>query len=140
MIITIKNKRSLPSASRKLLKIAGNYKIFAFYGAMGAGKTTIIKQLCKTLGTIDLATSPTFTIANEYKTKEHGSIYHFDFYRIKKIEEVFDFGLEEYFANGSYCFIEWPEMAEDALPISSIVKIQISVAHDNQRILRISMS
>ena len=139
MIITIKNKRCLPSASRKLLKIAGNYKIFAFYGAMGAGKTTIIKQLCKMLGAIDVATSPTFTIVNEYKTKEQGSIYHFDFYRIKKIEEVFDFGLEEYFAAGSYCFLEWPEMAEDALPAGDIIKIQINVGEDNQRILSVSM-
>ena len=91
------------------------------------------------LGTIDVATSPTFTIANEYKTKESGSIYHFDFYRIKKIEEVFDFGLEEYFANGSYCFLEWPEIVEDALPAADIVKIEISVAQDNQRVLQVSM-
>jgi len=140
MIITIKNKKCLPSASKKLLKAAGNYKIFAFYGAMGSGKTTIIKQLCKTLGAIDVATSPTFTIVNEYKTKERGSIYHFDFYRIKKIEEVFDFGVEEYFAVGSYCFIEWPEMVEDALPIANIVKIEINVAQDNQRVLNVSMA
>ena len=139
MIITIKNKKCLPSASKKLLKAAGNNKIFAFYGAMGSGKTTIIKQLCKTLGAIDVATSPTFTIINEYKTNERGSIYHFDFYRIKKIEEVFDFGVEEYFAAGSYCFLEWPEMVEDVLPIVGIVKIEISVTPDNQRILHVSM-
>ena len=139
MIITIKNKKHLSSAAKELLKIAGNHRIFAFYGAMGSGKTTIIKSLCKALGAIDVATSPTFTIVNEYKTKEGASIYHFDFYRIKKIEEVFDFGVEEYFAGESYCFLEWAELAEDALP-SDIVKIQISVANDNQRILNISMA
>ena len=139
MIITIKNKKYLSSASKELLKAAGNHRIFAFYGAMGSGKTTIIKSLCKTLGAIDVATSPTFTIVNEYKTKEGASIYHFDFYRIKKIEEVFDFGVEEYFAGESYCFLEWAELAEDALP-SNIVKIQISVANDEQRILNISMN
>ena len=138
MIITIKNKKCLPSAAKKLLKAAGDYRIFAFYGAMGSGKTTIIKHLCKTLGAVDVATSPTFTIVNEYKTKAGGSIYHFDFYRIKKIEEVFDFGIEEYFAGGSYCFLEWAELAEDALPAADIVKIQISVGQYNYRILNIS--
>jgi tRNA threonylcarbamoyladenosine biosynthesis protein TsaE len=138
MVITIKNKKNLPAASKQLLKAVGDYKILAFYGAMGSGKTTIIKQLCKTLGAVDVATSPTFTIVNEYKTQTGESIYHFDFYRIKKIEEVYDFGVEEYFAGNSYCFLEWPELAEDALP-ADIVKIQISVAQDNQRILNISM-
>ena len=91
------------------------------------------------LEAVDVATSPTFTLVNEYKTKAGGSIYHFDFYRIKKIEEVFDFGVEEYFAAGSYCFLEWPELIEDVLPID-IIKIQISVEQDNQRTLCISMS
>jgi tRNA threonylcarbamoyladenosine biosynthesis protein TsaE len=139
MIITIENRKNLPSATKKLLEAAGNCKIFAFYGAMGSGKTTIIKHLCKTLGAVDVATSPTFTLVNEYKTKTGKSIYHFDFYRIKKIEEVFDFGIEEYFASGSYCFLEWPKLAEDALPTGDIVKIQISVEQNNQRILNISM-
>ena len=138
MVITIKNKKCLPSAAKKLLKAVGNYKILAFYGAMGSGKTTIIKHLCKTLEAVDVATSPTFTLVNEYKTKTGGSIYHSDFYRIKKIEEVFDFGVEEYFASSSYCFLEWPELIEDALP-QDIVKIQISVEQDNQRTLRISL-
>ena len=137
MIITIKNKKDLPAAAKEILKIAGNCRILAFYGAMGSGKTTIIKHLCKTLGAIDVATSPTFTIVNEYKTKTGESIYHFDFYRIKKIEEVFDFGVEEYFAGDSYCFLEWPELAESALPDNNIVKIQISVAENNQRVLTI---
>ena len=139
MIITLKDKKCLPAASKKLLKIAENHRIFAFYGAMGSGKTTIIKQLCKTLGAIDVATSPTFTIANEYKTADKGSIYHFDFYRIKKLEEVFDFGIEEYFADGSYCFLEWPEMAEEALPTEGIVKIQLTVEKDNQRVLNVTL-
>ena len=138
MIITIKNKKYLLPASKELIKAAGNYKILAFYGEMGSGKTTIIKSLCKTLGAVDVATSPTFTLANEYKTQKGESIFHFDFYRIKKLEEIFDFGVEEYFASGSYCFLEWPELVEDALP-SDIVKIKISVTQDNQRILSVSM-
>ena len=138
MIITIKNKKNLPAASKELLKIAGDCRIFAFYGAMGAGKTTIIKSICKSLGAVDLVTSPTFTIVNEYKINAGESIYHFDFYRIKKLEEIFDFGVEEYFASGSYCFLEWPELAEEALP-DGIVRIKIDVTHDNQRVLCVLM-
>ena len=138
MIITIKDKGGLPAAAKELLKIADDYRIFAFYGAMGAGKTTLIKSVCKTLGTIDLATSPTFTIVNEYKTNGGESIYHFDFYRIKKIEEVFDFGVEEYFASGAYCFLEWPELVKEALP-DDIARIKIDVTSDNQRVLHVSI-
>ncbi|MDR2887275.1 MAG: tRNA (adenosine(37)-N6)-threonylcarbamoyltransferase complex ATPase subunit type 1 TsaE, partial [Bacteroidales bacterium] len=114
MTITIDNKQQLSAASRQLLEAAAHRRIFAFYGAMGSGKTTIIKSLCRALGTNDAATSPTFTIVNEYKTAAGEPVYHFDFYRIRQIEEVFDIGLEEYFAGNSYCFLEWPELAEDA--------------------------
>jgi tRNA threonylcarbamoyladenosine biosynthesis protein TsaE len=138
MILTIKNLRYLPHSAKQLLKAVGNHKILAFYGAMGSGKTTIIKRICKELGAVDVATSPTFTIVNEYKTNTGESIFHFDFYRIKKIEEAFDIGLEEYFAGGSYCFIEWPEMIEEALP-ANIVKILIRVTQDNQRVLDVLM-
>jgi tRNA threonylcarbamoyladenosine biosynthesis protein TsaE len=111
--------------------------LLAFYGAMGSGKTTIIKSLCEILGAVDIATSPTFTLVNEYKTSTGESLYHFDFYRIRKTEEVFDFGIEEYLYSGSYCFMEWPELVEDILPPET-VKIRITVSDDEQRILHIS--
>jgi tRNA threonylcarbamoyladenosine biosynthesis protein TsaE len=137
MIILIKDKNHLPASARELLKQIGENKLLAFYGAMGSGKTTIIKAICKILGAIDIATSPTFTLVNEYKIVTGESLYHFDFYRIRKTEEVFDFGIEEYFASGSYCFMEWPELVEDILPPGT-VKIRISVTDDDQRILNIS--
>jgi tRNA threonylcarbamoyladenosine biosynthesis protein TsaE len=137
MTITIKNLSYLSYSATRLLKYAGRHKILAFYGAMGSGKTTIIKHICRALGTTDEATSPTFAIANEYKTQAGESVYHFDFYRIKKIEEAFDIGLEEYFASGSYCFIEWPEMIEEALP-PNVVKIHIHVEYNNFRLLDIT--
>ena len=112
MIIEIKEKRNLHAAARRILDLTVNEKIIAFYGAMGAGKTTIIKAVCGLLGAVDLVSSPTFTLVNEYKTEKGESLYHIDFYRIRKKEEVFDFGIEEYFSSGSYCFMEWPELIE----------------------------
>jgi len=137
MEILIRDKRHLHSASKELLHKTGKNKLLAFYGAMGSGKTTIIKAICEVLGAVDIATSPTFTLVNEYKTITGESLYHFDFYRIRKTEEVFDFGIEEYFTSGSYCFMEWPELIEDILP-SKTVKIRISVTDDDQRILHLS--
>jgi tRNA threonylcarbamoyladenosine biosynthesis protein TsaE len=103
---------------------------------MGAGKTTIIKSICRELGAIDTVTSPTFTLVNEYKTISGESIYHIDLYRITKPEEVFDFGIEEYFSSGSYCFIEWPELAETLLPREA-AKVIITVGDDEKRIVEI---
>jgi len=137
MKIHIKDRRHLHSASKELLRAAGDSIILAFYGAMGAGKTTIIKTVCEVLGAVDIVTSPTFTLVNEYKTSTGESLYHFDFYRIRKVEEVFDFGIEEYFTSGSYCFMEWPELVEDILP-ENTVKIRIEVTPDEERILHIS--
>lgn len=137
MRIAIKDKKHLPGASRKLLEITAGKKIFAFYGVMGAGKTTIIKALCKVLGAVDIASSPTFTLVNEYRTPKNESIFHIDFYRIRKKEEVFDFGFEEYLSCGSYCFMEWPELVEDILPPDT-VRIRITVGEDQERILDIS--
>jgi tRNA threonylcarbamoyladenosine biosynthesis protein TsaE len=134
MRILIKDKRYLPAAARKLVRYAGNARIIAFYGLMGAGKTTIIKAVCKVLGATDLVNSPSFTIVNEYKTRSGESLYHIDFYRIKKKEEVFDFGIEEYFSGNSYCFLEWPELVEEILP-SETLRIRISVDNKEQRIL-----
>jgi tRNA threonylcarbamoyladenosine biosynthesis protein TsaE len=137
MKILIKNKRHLSSAAKQLLKYCGDNKIFAFYGSMGAGKTTIIKAICKVLGATDIVSSPTFTLVNEYRTLKGGSLYHIDFYRIKKQEEVFDFGLEEYLSGDSFCFMEWPELVEEILPPET-VKVRITVEDNEQRTLLIS--
>jgi len=107
-------------------------KCFAFYGDLGAGKTTFIKALCKALGVGEVVNSPSFAIINEYKTKLNETIYHFDFYRIKKAEEVFDLGYEEYFFSDNLCFIEWPEMVENLLP-PNCKAIHIHQTPDNSR-------
>jgi tRNA threonylcarbamoyladenosine biosynthesis protein TsaE len=137
MRILIKDIKHLPAAAKRILEYTSGQKLLAFYGSMGAGKTTIIKAICRTLGAGDIVTSPTFTMINEYKTKDDKIIYHIDFYRIKKAEEVFDFGIEEYFSSGSYCFIEWPELIGGILPAET-VKIKITVGDKEQRILDIS--
>jgi tRNA threonylcarbamoyladenosine biosynthesis protein TsaE len=136
MKIIIKDKAHLRQAAEKFLKTAPAGKIIAFYGAMGAGKTTIIKSICTILGATDTVTSPTFTLVNEYKTATGKSIYHIDFYRIKKAEEIFDFGIEEYFDSGSWCFIEWPELINDFLPPETI-NVRITVGENEERILEI---
>ncbi len=100
-------------------------RVFAFYGQMGAGKTTFIKAICSELGVSDIVQSPTFSIINEYKTKAGESVFHFDFYRIRSIIEVFDIGYEDYLYSGNYCFIEWPELVESLLP-ENTVRIYIS--------------
>jgi tRNA threonylcarbamoyladenosine biosynthesis protein TsaE len=137
MKIIIKDKKHLPSAAREFLKHFGDKKIFAFYGSMGAGKTTIIKSICEALGATDIVSSPTFTLVNEYRTSEGGTLYHIDFYRIKKQEEVYDFGIEEYLSGDFCCFMEWPELVEELLPPETI-HIRISVDENEQRILEIS--
>jgi tRNA threonylcarbamoyladenosine biosynthesis protein TsaE len=136
MKIIIKDKSHLHQAAEKFLKLAGSGRIFAFYGQMGAGKTTIIRAICIALGATDTVTSPTFTLVNEYKTISGNSIYHIDFYRIKKPEEVFDFGIEEYFDSGSFCFMEWPELIEKFLPPAT-VRVRITVGRNEERILKI---
>jgi tRNA threonylcarbamoyladenosine biosynthesis protein TsaE len=137
MKILIKNKRHLASAAKKLLKYSGENKIFAFYGSMGAGKTTIIKAICEVLAAVDIVSSPTFTLVNEYRTSTGETLYHIDFYRIKKQEEVFDFGIEDYLSGESYCFMEWPELVEEILPTER-VNVRITVNDNEQRILYIS--
>jgi tRNA threonylcarbamoyladenosine biosynthesis protein TsaE len=134
MKIIIKDKKHLHAAADKLLKHCSRDRIFAFYGAMGSGKTTIIKAICQSLGAIDIVSSPSFTLVNEYKTAAGGFLYHIDFYRIKKTGEAFDFGIEEYLASGSYCFMEWPEMVEEILPEQTI-KIKITVGRNEERII-----
>lgn len=132
----------------------GENRVFAFYGKMGAGKTTFIKAICEALGVEDVVASPTFAIVNEYMTphppsgnvsesKEfplkgvRGSVYHFDFYRIKNLREAYDIGCEEYFYSGCPCFIEWPEMIEELLP-EDTVKVHIEVLDDESRLVKTS--
>ena len=111
--------------------------IFALYGKMGAGKTTFVKALCEELGVSDVISSPTFAIVNEYRSDETGElIYHFDFYRIKKLSEVYDMGYEDYFYSGALCFIEWPELVEELLP-GDAVKVTIEELEDGSRVIRL---
>jgi tRNA threonylcarbamoyladenosine biosynthesis protein TsaE len=132
--IIIKDRKHLPGAAHKIMEYTQGKRILAFYGSMGAGKTTIIKAVCNALGAEDIVSSPTFTLVNEYRTRLGALLYHIDFYRIRKKEEVFDFGIEEYFESGAYCFLEWPELIEDILPPET-VKIRITVDDEEQRIL-----
>ena len=137
MKILIKDKRHFSAAAKQLLKYSGDKKIFAFYGSMGAGKTTIIKAICENLGAVDIVSSPTFTLVNEYRTSKGETLFHIDFYRIKKQEEAYDFGIEEYLTGDSYCFMEWPELIEELLPPETLI-IRISVDNNEQRILSLS--
>lgn len=137
MEIRISGIESIADAAKRFVDNMGAGKVFAFYGKMGAGKTTFIKAVCECLGVEDVITSPTFAIVNEYSSAESGdTIYHFDFYRIKKIEEVYDMGYEEYFYGGGYCFIEWPELVEDLLP-ETAVKVTIEEEPDGSRVVRV---
>lgn len=115
--ITLKSIEDIGNAAAQFIELMGDDTVFAFYGKMGAGKTTFIKELCRQLGIDDEVNSPTFAIVNEYRSETTAElVYHFDFYRIKKLEEVYDLGYEDYFYSGALCFIEWPELIEDVLP------------------------
>lgn len=117
MELVINSIEDLQTAAHAFMEQMGEHTVFAFYGKMGAGKTTFIKALCKELGVADVVNSPTFSIVNEYRSDTTGElIYHFDFYRIQKLEEVYDMGYEDYFYSGAICFIEWPELIEEILP------------------------
>ena len=136
--IQIKSLETIDDAAREFIQQMGDDTVFAFYGKMGAGKTTFIKALCKELGVEDEVNSPTFAIINEYRSASTAElIYHFDFYRIKKLEEVYDLGYEDYFYSGALCFIEWPELIEDLLP-SDAKKISIDETTDGERIITIN--
>ena len=136
MELRIDNIDSIREAARQFVAATGENTVFAFYGKMGAGKTTFIKAVCEELGVEDVITPPTFAIVNEYRSDTTGElIYHFDFYRIKKIEEVYDMGYEDYFYSGALCFIEWPELIEELLP-EEAVKVTIEENADGSRIVR----
>ena len=135
MEIKITDIEHIGEAARRFVGHIGDHRVVAFYGAMGVGKTTFIKAVCEALGVEDVITSPTFAIVNEYEARE-GHIFHFDFYRIKKLEEVYDMGYEDYFYSGARCFIEWPEMIEELLP-EDAVKVKITQLPDGSRELLI---
>ena len=116
MEIKIDKLGNIHQAAKEFIEAMGDGNVFAFYGKMGAGKTTFIKAVCECLGVEDVITSPTFAIVNEYRSQTSELIYHFDFYRIKKLDEVYDMGYEDYFYSGALCFIEWPELIEELLP------------------------
>jgi tRNA threonylcarbamoyladenosine biosynthesis protein TsaE len=133
MTITIKDLDHIEEAAHDFIAQMGDDTVFAFYGKMGAGKTTFIKALCKLLGVEDEVNSPTFAIINEYRSETTAElIYHFDFYRIKKLEEVYDLGYEDYFYSGALCFIEWPELVEELLPLDA-KKVTINENSDGSR-------
>lgn len=134
MEITINGLDTIRSAARQFIENIGSSRVFAIYGKMGAGKTTFVKALCEELGCDDVITSPTFAIVNEYTDGEQQPVYHFDFYRIKKLEEVYDMGYEEYFYSGALCLIEWPELIEDVLP-DDTVRVIIEEQADGSRLL-----
>ena len=131
MLLTISSVSGLSPAAPPIIAYAASYKIFLFYGDMGAGKTTLIKSLCASLGSTDVVTSPTFSIVNEYIGAKD-KIYHFDFYRLKNQAEALDLGYEEYFYSGAYCFIEWPEKIPDLLPVR-YVRVDVKVLNDGSR-------
>ena len=130
----IKNENELDSIAQQILK---HYKIkvFLLFGKMGVGKTTFVKSLCKGLNVIDIVSSPTFSIVNQYLNKDNDIVYHFDFYRTNNNEEIFDIGYEEYIYSSSYCFIEWPEKIESLLP-NNYIKIEMTLEED-KRIINI---
>lgn len=133
MKIKIEKLDNIREAAKQFIANIGDSTVFAFYGKMGAGKTTFVKAVCEELGVDDVITSPTFSIVNEYRSEQTGElIYHFDFYRVKKIEEVYDMGFEDYFYSGALCFIEWPELCEEVLP-DDTVKVSINEEPDGSR-------
>ena len=154
--IRIQDIDHIREAAREFIEHIGDRRVFAFYGKMGAGKTTFVKAICEELGVDDVITSPTFAIINEYtisswplaistkptansqqltaKSQKPKAIYHFDFYRIKKLEEVYDMGYEDYFYSGALCFIEWPELIEEILP-DDAVRVSIIEQEDGSRVV-----
>ena len=133
MEIVIENLGQLHEVARNLLATFKDDRFFAFFGKMGVGKTTLIKEICDVLGVEDVVCSPTFAIVNEYSTKSGESVYHFDFYRLKSVTEAYDIGYEEYFYSGCYCFTEWTEKVEELLP-ERYVRVEIE-ERDGLRVL-----
>ena len=131
--LTIQNTETIHQTASEFIKEIGEHTVFAFYGKMGAGKTTFIKAICEELGVEDVINSPTFAIVNEYRSEVTLElIYHFDFYRINKLTEALDIGTEDYFDSGAICLIEWPEKIEEILP-EDAVRVSIEENEDGTR-------
>lgn len=130
----VKQKEELSVAAKELLKAFPDERVFSFYGKMGAGKTTFIKELCLQLHVEDVVNSPTYAIVNEYLTSSEESVFHFDFYRLKNAEEAMQIGFDEYIYSGEYCFMEWPEKVEELLP-QKYVYVSIVEQEDGKRII-----
>lgn len=128
------HEQDIQQAAAQFVAAMGTSTVFAFYGKMGAGKTTFIKALCRELGVQDTVNSPTFAIVNEYEAGDGQPVFHFDFYRIKRLAEAYDMGCDEYFYSGRPCFIEWPELIEDILP-QDTVKVHVSEQPDGSRLI-----
>ena len=137
--INIPSLEALPQAAEQFKQLMGDYTVFAFYGPMGAGKTTFISELARALGvTDDLASSPSFSIVNEYRSDTTAElIYHFDLYRLENLEEVLEIGIEDYFDSGALCLIEWPERADDILP-SDTIRVDIAEIPEGGRYLTLT--
>lgn len=138
--IHIENVAALGNAAEEFAALMGDNTVFAFFGEMGAGKTTFINALCRTLGVEeDIANSPSFSIINEYRSDTTAElIYHFDLYRLENLEEAFDIGVEDYFDSGALCLLEWPERIEDLLP-DDTVRIDIKLNDDLSRDLTVTI-
>ena len=132
MELRIESLDHIEEAARQFVAAMGDRTVFALYGSMGAGKTTFTKAICQVLGVEDSISSPTFAIVNEYRSASGELIYHFDFYRIRKLEEVYDMGYEDYFYSGALCFVEWPELIEELLPADT-VRVDIRENEDGSR-------
>lgn len=135
--ISVNNTSELPKIAKELLTYAEGQKFFIFEGDMAAGKTTFIKSLCEAIGVEDVVSSPTFSIVNEYES-DNGPVYHFDFYRLKNLQEAYDIGYEEYFYSGAYCLVEWPSKVADLLP-EEYIKIDITVTGNEERLFQFSL-
>ena len=133
--IQIPSLDKIADAAREFVEQIGDKRVFAFYGGMGAGKTTFIKAVCEQLGVKDAVTSPTFAIVNEYAS-DFGPVYHFDFYRIKNLGEVMDLGFDDYAYSGNLCLMEWPELIEDLLP-DNTVNVHIAETSNGMRTVTI---
>ena len=136
---TINSLNEYPQAAKWFTGFLQRGNIFAFYGKMGSGKTTFIKSLCEELGVEDTINSPTFAIVNEYEDREANTIFHFDFYRIKSLTEVYNMGYEEYFYSNAYCFIEWPELIEELLPQEHI-RVEITEEENGSRTIKVAIN